>query len=103
MPATRKHATSKNEAPGPRKARNGSDNPSASKPRKRRTPLSTGPIQATPPQAPGHQAGPCCHVVPTREQIAERAYFRFLARGAQHGHDLDDWVAAERELTGTFG
>jgi hypothetical protein len=33
-------------------------------------------------------------------QIATRAYERFLARGATHGHDVDDWLAAEQELRG---
>jgi hypothetical protein len=27
-----------------------------------------------------------------------RAYQLFLERGAQHGQDWDDWLAAEREL-----
>jgi len=30
--------------------------------------------------------------------IAERAYARFLARGAQHGYDREDWFEAEAEL-----
>ncbi len=30
--------------------------------------------------------------------IAARAYQRFVARGRQNGHDLDDWLQAEREL-----
>jgi hypothetical protein len=30
--------------------------------------------------------------------ISRRAYERFLDRGAEHGHDLDDWLEAEREL-----
>jgi DUF2934 family protein len=34
---------------------------------------------------------------PIREAIATRAYELFLARGAGHGHDLDDWLQAERE------
>lgn len=32
------------------------------------------------------------------EQIATRAYERFCARGFQHGHDVEDWLAAESEL-----
>ncbi len=36
---------------------------------------------------------------PTTEQIAARAYQRFLERGGEHGHDLEDWVASERELS----
>ncbi len=35
---------------------------------------------------------------PITEAIARRAYELFLARGAQHGRELDDWLQAEREL-----
>jgi hypothetical protein len=35
---------------------------------------------------------------PIRDAIAAHAYERFLARGCEHGHDLDDWLAAEREF-----
>ncbi len=34
----------------------------------------------------------------TLEQIAARAYERFLERGHQHGHDVEDWLAAKEEL-----
>ena len=37
-------------------------------------------------------------VIPTREQIEVRAYEIYLEHGAQEGHDLDDWFAAEKEL-----
>jgi ribosomal protein L7/L12 len=33
-----------------------------------------------------------------RDQIAARAYERFLARGGEHGHDVEDWLAAEAEI-----
>jgi len=33
-----------------------------------------------------------------RDDIERRAYGRFLEHGAQHGHDIDDWLEAEREL-----
>lgn len=33
------------------------------------------------------------------DRIAARAYAHFLARGGEHGHDLEDWLAAETELT----
>jgi hypothetical protein len=36
-----------------------------------------------------------------REAIQLRAYERFLARGAVHGHDLEDWLTAEAELSKT--
>jgi hypothetical protein len=35
---------------------------------------------------------------PPHDAIATRAYELFLRRGAQHGQDWDDWLAAEREL-----
>ena len=33
-------------------------------------------------------------------EIAERAYQIFEEHGSQHGHDLDNWLQAERELRG---
>jgi len=35
--------------------------------------------------------------IPERD-IARRAYDLFLARGCTPGHQLDDWLQAEREL-----
>jgi hypothetical protein len=35
-----------------------------------------------------------------RERVAQRAYELYLERGAGQGHDLDDWLSAEREVTG---
>jgi hypothetical protein len=35
---------------------------------------------------------------PTHEDIAVRAYELYLARGAEHGHDAEDWAQAESEL-----
>ena len=35
---------------------------------------------------------------PTSEEIAQRAYEIFQARGGEPGHDLDDWLQAESEL-----
>jgi HSP20 family protein len=34
------------------------------------------------------------------EQVRCRAYDRFTARGFEPGHELDDWLAAEREVFG---
>jgi ribosomal protein L7/L12 len=34
----------------------------------------------------------------TPEQIAARAYQRFVERGGEHGHDVEDWNAASEEL-----
>jgi len=33
-----------------------------------------------------------------QDEIGRRAFMRFIARGRTHGHDLDDWLAAEAEL-----
>ena len=35
----------------------------------------------------------------TQEQIAREAYLIYLAKGAGDGHDVDDWLEAERELS----
>ena len=32
--------------------------------------------------------------------VASRAYDRYLARGCEPGHDVEDWLEAERELQG---
>jgi len=32
------------------------------------------------------------------EEIARRAYGKFCERGCVHGGDVDDWIAAEREI-----
>jgi hypothetical protein len=34
----------------------------------------------------------------SHDQIAERAFQFYCARGEMPGHDLDDWLQAEREL-----
>jgi hypothetical protein len=35
---------------------------------------------------------------PTEAEIRERAHALYLARGGGEGHQLEDWLAAEREL-----
>jgi hypothetical protein len=37
-------------------------------------------------------------VAPPHEAIALRAYELFIARGHQHGLDVEDWLTAEHEL-----
>ena len=37
----------------------------------------------------------------TEDAIAQRAYALYLARGCQEGHDVEDWLQAERELLET--
>jgi hypothetical protein len=35
---------------------------------------------------------------PDQDAIARRAYELFCERGCEHGHDLEDWLAAENQL-----
>ena len=37
----------------------------------------------------------------TDAEIACRAYDLYLARGCEDGHDVADWLQAERELNGS--
>ena len=36
-----------------------------------------------------------------QQRIQERAYELFVERGFEHGHDLEDWLQAEVEITAT--
>lgn len=45
--------------------------------------------------AKAHATSTC---VPTHEAIARRAFELYLSRGAEHGHDMNDWLRAEQEL-----
>ena len=36
---------------------------------------------------------------PSSDEIARLAYHFYETRGRRDGHDVDDWLAAERELT----
>jgi hypothetical protein len=49
------------------------------------------------PKAPPLQASV------TSTDVARRAYDLYLARGREHGHDVDDWMQAERELRASSG
>ena len=40
---------------------------------------------------------------PTYDDIAQKAYERYLSRGATDGRDFEDWIEAERELTTRHG
>ena len=37
------------------------------------------------------------------DEIARVAYSIYEARGRSDGHDVDDWLEAERELTASIG
>ena len=34
----------------------------------------------------------------TDSDVARRAHDLYVGRGGEHGHDVDDWLQAEREL-----
>src|SRR6185437_1990448 len=40
---------------------------------------------------------------PTQEEIRQRAYEIYEARGREEGNEADDWFTAERELTNELG
>lgn len=52
------------------------------------------------PEPPTSQPKP---PVPTPEQIQQRAYELYQARGGAPGHDWDDWLQAEQQLCGELG
>jgi hypothetical protein len=37
--------------------------------------------------------------MPTQKEIELRAYEIYLQRGGEDGNELNDWIAAEKELT----
>lgn len=41
---------------------------------------------------------PVAVIVPDPQAIAARAYALFLDGGGEHGHDVEHWLRAEREL-----
>jgi len=47
-------------------------------------------------KAPG--PAPADKAIPTREEVALRAYQIYLERGGAPGHALEDWTRAESEL-----
>ena len=51
--------------------------------------------QATPQ---GEEVNPSAADSPRLEEIRIRAYEIYIERGGQPGHDLEDWLQAEREL-----
>ena len=39
------------------------------------------------------------HERPSRDEIARLAYDFYETRGRRDGHDIDDWLSSEQELT----
>ena len=61
-------------------------------------------VHGVPPSAPGSarrrsHGKIVLRVALGEHEIRTRAYELYLARGAESGHELEDWLQAERELT----
>ena len=54
----------------------------------------------TPAASPQKQTRVQTQAEPNRDQIQERAYFRYVERGRADGKALDDWLVAETEIRG---
>jgi len=60
-----------------------------------------GAQQPTIAEKPIAQLAPAAGSAPSaEEQIRHRAYQLYEQRGCEHGHDVEDWLMAERELGG---
>lgn len=58
--------------------------------------VSSSPSAATPAAV---TASAAVIFAPAAADVAKRSYELFLARGGEHGHDVEDWLQAETELT----
>jgi DUF2934 family protein len=56
--------------------------------------------QASPPKSaqPTPVAAALSRAQAAQHRISERAFEIFEKRGSQHGHDLQDWFRAERQI-----
>jgi hypothetical protein len=54
----------------------------------------------TPAVSPQQRARVQPQAEPSRDEIQERAYFRYVERGRADGKALDDWLVAETEVRG---
>ena len=54
--------------------------------------------QSTHARRAGKTASPALDSTQRQRMISEAAYYRFVRRGYAHGHDVEDWLAAEAEL-----
>jgi hypothetical protein len=57
-----------------------------------------GSTEATQPETAVEERGVLLRST-REEEIRDRAYEIYLQRGGQSGHELEDWLQAERELT----
>ncbi len=66
---------------------------------KRRRRASRGPVWSAMPGKKSKSKQPSSpQVVVDQEALARLAYELYLRRGGEHGHDVEDWLSAERIL-----
>ena len=73
--------------------------PKTETPSRQEAPVESRQSQDKPPEAEGSSGGNT-RDVQTIAKIQERAYRLFEERGREHGHELEHWLEAEREITG---
>jgi hypothetical protein len=56
------------------------------------------PASASPPTTPGDSDQSAIGFVPSPDEVARRAYLNYVNQGAQPGHDVQHWLAAEAQL-----
>lgn len=61
-------------------------------------PVDIASVGPTEPDTAADMRGATAGYEPTYEEIAERAYHRYLQRSGGPGDEFDDWLEAEREL-----
>ncbi|MEO7273629.1 MAG: DUF2934 domain-containing protein [Vicinamibacterales bacterium] len=71
------------------------------------TPTASSNTFAPDPDAPSetatHEPAAASSSGDSRERIAARAYERYLERGGGPGHETEDWLEAEQEISGRAG
>ena len=56
------------------------------------------PYSASPPTAAVDLDQSAIGFVPCPDEVARRAYLNYVNQGAQPGHDVQNWLAAEAQL-----
>jgi hypothetical protein len=56
------------------------------------------PASSSPPTTPGDLDQSGIGFVPSPDEVARRAYLNYVNQGAQPGHDVQHWLAAEAQL-----
>jgi len=56
------------------------------------------PANVSPPTTAGDSDPSAIGFVPSPDEVARRAYLNYVNQGAQPGHDVQHWLAAEAQL-----